>query len=128
LLTEREREVLEQVVAGKLNKQIAAALDVSERTIKTLRAQGMDKLGVASPAELGVLIRAASPRAGSLIGLAVAAGLMQGIACPLGKSGLPLFPAQARGVLPSVNYSDCEGLSVGPDSFAGSGRRRRTRR
>ena len=55
LLSEREREVLEQVVAGKLNKQIAAALDVSERTIKTLRAQGMDKLGVASPAELGVL-------------------------------------------------------------------------
>jgi FixJ family two-component response regulator len=54
LLTVRERDVLEQVVAGKLNKQIAAALDVSERTIKTLRAQGMDKLGVASPAELGV--------------------------------------------------------------------------
>lgn len=54
LLTVRERDVLEQVVAGKLNKQIAAALDVSERTIKTLRAQGMDRLGVASPAELGV--------------------------------------------------------------------------
>jgi FixJ family two-component response regulator len=31
--------VLEQVVAGKLNKQIASALQVSERTIKTLRAQ-----------------------------------------------------------------------------------------
>ena len=55
LLSARERAVLEQVVAGRLNKQIAAALDVSERTIKTLRAQGMDKLGVNSSAELGAM-------------------------------------------------------------------------
>ena len=48
--------VLEQVVAGKLNKQIAAALEVSERTIKTLRAQCMDKLGAATSAELGTLV------------------------------------------------------------------------
>lgn len=57
LLTARERAVLEQVVAGRLNKQIAAALDVSERTIKSLRAQGMDKLGVNSSAELGALFK-----------------------------------------------------------------------
>ncbi len=55
LLSPREQEVLEQVVAGKLNKQIAAALQVSERTIKTLRAQCMDKLGATSAAELGIL-------------------------------------------------------------------------
>jgi len=56
LLSAREQEVLEQVVAGKLNKQIAAALQVSERTIKTLRAQCMDKLGASSSAELGILV------------------------------------------------------------------------
>lgn len=56
LLSPREQTVLEQVVAGKLNKQIAAALEVSERTIKTLRAQCMDKLGASSSAELGILV------------------------------------------------------------------------
>lgn len=56
LLSAREQEVLEQVVAGKLNKQIAAALQVSERTIKTLRGQCMDKLGASSSAELGILV------------------------------------------------------------------------
>jgi FixJ family two-component response regulator len=56
LLSPREQAVLEQVVAGKLNKQIAAALQVSERTIKTLRSQCMDKLGVSSSAELGILV------------------------------------------------------------------------
>ena len=55
LLTAREHDVLEQVVAGRLNKQIAASLEVSERTIKTLRAQGMEKLGVTSSAELGAI-------------------------------------------------------------------------
>jgi len=54
-LTARENEVLEQVVAGKLNKQIAASMEVSERTIKTLRAQGLEKLGVTSSAELGAI-------------------------------------------------------------------------
>ena len=56
LLTPREQEVLEEVVAGKLNKQIATVLQVSERTVKTLRAQGMDKLGATTSAELGALM------------------------------------------------------------------------
>ncbi|MBE2262990.1 MAG: response regulator transcription factor [Burkholderiaceae bacterium] len=55
LLTEREKAVFEHVVAGQLNKQIADALDVSERTVKGLRARVMEKLGASSPAELGVL-------------------------------------------------------------------------
>jgi FixJ family two-component response regulator len=38
-------------------------LQVSERTIKTLRAQGMDKLGATSPPSWASLIRAAAPRA-----------------------------------------------------------------
>jgi FixJ family two-component response regulator len=51
-LTPREREVFAGVVAGKLNKQIAAELGTAERTIKAHRAQVMEKMQVASLAEL----------------------------------------------------------------------------
>jgi FixJ family two-component response regulator len=51
-LTPREREVLEQVAAGKLNKQIAAALGTVEKTVKVHRGRMMEKLGVRSVAEL----------------------------------------------------------------------------
>jgi len=54
-LTNREREVFERVVAGKLNKQIAGDLGIAERTVKAERAQVMVKLGVSSAAELGRL-------------------------------------------------------------------------
>ena len=54
-LTPREREVLEHVLRGKLNKQIAGELDASERTIKAHRANFMAKLQVASVAELAQL-------------------------------------------------------------------------
>ena len=52
-LTAREREVFELVVAGRLNKQIADALGIAERTVKAQRAQVMAKLGAANAAELG---------------------------------------------------------------------------
>ena len=55
-LSPREQEVLERVVAGKLNKQIADEFGVSERTVKSQRAQLMDKLGAGSSAELGALV------------------------------------------------------------------------
>ena len=55
-LSPREHEVLQRVVAGKLNKQIADELGVSERTVKSQRAMLMDKLGAGSPAELGALV------------------------------------------------------------------------
>ena len=51
-LTPREREVMEQVVAGKLNKQIAADLGTGEQNIKFHRSHVMRKLGVESVAEL----------------------------------------------------------------------------
>jgi FixJ family two-component response regulator len=51
-LTPREREVFAGVVAGKLNKQIAAELGTAERTVKAHRAQVMEKMQVASLAEL----------------------------------------------------------------------------
>jgi RNA polymerase sigma factor (sigma-70 family) len=51
-LTAREREVFARVSDGKLNKQIAAELGTSERTVKAHRAQVMSKLQVESVAEL----------------------------------------------------------------------------
>jgi FixJ family two-component response regulator len=54
-LTPREREVLDRVVGGRLNKQIADELGIAERTVKAQRAQLMEKLGAGSTAELGAL-------------------------------------------------------------------------
>ena len=51
-LTPREREVMCHVIAGKLNKQIAAALGTGEQNIKAPRARVMEKMGVQSVAEL----------------------------------------------------------------------------
>ena len=51
-LTPREREVLLQVVTGKLNKQIAGDLGIAEKTIKVHRGRVMDKMQANSVAEL----------------------------------------------------------------------------
>jgi len=51
-LTPREREVLSRVVAGKLNKQIAAELGTAEKTVKVHRARMMRKMQFDSLAEL----------------------------------------------------------------------------
>jgi FixJ family two-component response regulator len=51
-LTPREREVLTHVVAGRLNKQIAADLGTVEKTIKLHRGRMMHKVGVRTVADL----------------------------------------------------------------------------
>lgn len=51
-LTPRERQVLEHVIGGQLNKQIAFDLGTVERTIKVHRARVMAKMHVGSLAEL----------------------------------------------------------------------------
>lgn len=51
-LTPREREVMARVVAGRHNREIAAELAISPRTVEVHKARMMDKLGVASVAEL----------------------------------------------------------------------------
>jgi FixJ family two-component response regulator len=54
-LTPREREVLEGVVAGRLNKQIAASLEIALKTVKIHRGRMMEKMGAKSVAELVLL-------------------------------------------------------------------------
>ena len=51
-LTQREREVLELIIIGKLNKQIADVLGISIKTVEVHRARVMEKMGVNSLAEL----------------------------------------------------------------------------
>ncbi|MBR0696627.1 response regulator transcription factor [Bradyrhizobium lablabi] len=51
-LTPREREVFAHVVAGRLNKQIAADLGTVEKTIKVHRSRMMEKLGIRTVADL----------------------------------------------------------------------------
>jgi FixJ family two-component response regulator len=52
LLTQREREVLDLVVVGKANKEIAAALHLSPKTVEVHRAHVMEKMQASSVAEL----------------------------------------------------------------------------
>jgi len=52
LLTSREREVVDMVVSGMLNKQIAAKLGTAENTIKVHRSRAMEKMQAQSLAEL----------------------------------------------------------------------------
>ena len=51
-LTQREREVLEHVVAGRLNKQIAADIGISMATVKLHRGHVMQKMQAVSLAQL----------------------------------------------------------------------------
>jgi len=51
-LSAREREVLEYVIAGCLNKQIADALGIAQKTIKIHRGRVMEKMEVSSVAGL----------------------------------------------------------------------------
>ena len=69
LLTPREFEVMQLVITGMLNKQIAAELGTAEKTVKVHRGRVMQKLGITSVAEL------------------VRLGQRAGLATPVGANG-----------------------------------------
>ena len=61
-LTRRERQVMERVISGGLNKQIAASLGTAEKTVKVHRGRMMAKMGARSVAELvRIVARAGFP-------------------------------------------------------------------
>jgi len=64
-LTPREKQVMDGMVHGRLNKVIAAGLGIGEKTVKVHRARLMEKMGVRSVAELVPL----GARIGLTIGL-----------------------------------------------------------
>jgi two-component system, LuxR family, response regulator DctR len=55
-LSEREREVMLKVAAGKLNKIIADELHISMRTVEVHRAKVFAKLGVKSAPEVATML------------------------------------------------------------------------
>jgi FixJ family two-component response regulator len=55
-LTPRELDVLDQVVLGRLNKEIASELGITIRTVKEHRARVMEKMEANSLAELVTMI------------------------------------------------------------------------
>ena len=56
-LTDREREVMQRVIAGLPNKLVADELDISVRTVEVHRARIFEKMGVKSAVELANKIR-----------------------------------------------------------------------
>jgi FixJ family two-component response regulator len=73
-LTPREREVLEALAAGKLNKQIARDLGVVEQTVKFHRARIMERMHAKTVAELMHI----AARAGVGVGAGGPAGATDG--------------------------------------------------
>lgn len=60
-LTEREREIMKQVIAGYTCKEIARQLDISHRTVEIHRAHVMEKTGAANLADLARMYWIANP-------------------------------------------------------------------
>jgi FixJ family two-component response regulator len=73
-LTLRESQVLERIVAGRLNKQIADDLGISIKTVEAHRANIMEKLNANTVADLlKIALSAAAPAASAAAGTAAAA-------------------------------------------------------
>jgi DNA-binding CsgD family transcriptional regulator len=64
LLTPREHEVMEYVIAGRLNKQIAADLGISLKTVKAHRAKVMQKMVARSVPDLVAMCRSRGSKPG----------------------------------------------------------------
>jgi RNA polymerase sigma factor (sigma-70 family) len=60
-LSEREKQVMDQVVAGRHNREIAAELEISPRTVEVFKARMMEKMQARSVPELVKLVLEAKP-------------------------------------------------------------------
>jgi two-component system, LuxR family, response regulator DctR len=60
-LTNRERDVMDRILAGKYNKVIAAELDIAMRTVEVHRARIFEKMNVRSAVELAQLLAGSQP-------------------------------------------------------------------
>ena len=60
MLTDREREVVAEMINGDSNKEIARKLQISHRTVERYRQNALRKIGVRSVLELGGLVKAIS--------------------------------------------------------------------
>lgn len=114
-LTPRERQVMEQVVLGRLNKQIAAALGTGEKNVKVHRGRAMTKMGVESVAELVLL----ADRVG--IAMDVTLRISRGRRGP--ESDAPSEPRGVQGALSTSGFAD-RSLIVCPGSDKVSDRER----
>jgi two-component system response regulator DctR len=63
-LSEREMEVMERMIAGRLNKQIAGDLGIAMRTVEVHRARILEKMGVRNAVELAAVLGRAGGRDG----------------------------------------------------------------
>ena len=81
-LTPRERQVLGQLVSGKINKQIAAALGTAEKTVKVHRSRVMRKMHAGSIVELVKLASLAGIQSGMSDGISreIPSGIPKAIA------------------------------------------------
>jgi FixJ family two-component response regulator len=61
MLTARERQVLDRIVAGRHNREIAVELTISARTVEVYKARIMAKLGVTRIPELLKMVGALAP-------------------------------------------------------------------
>lgn len=106
-LTPRERQVLELVMAGLLNKQIAAELGAAEKTIKVHRGHIMEKMQVRRATELvGLLSRAES-------------SALRGFAAP---KQLEFAGAQQSGQLGSGRLGNGDRAMERLDGYTGDGK------
>src|ERR1017187_10301367 len=92
-LTQRELEVLQMIVDGKSNKEIATALDLSANTIAVHRANIMNSLGIHKTAELVVYaIRAGLVNVPGMAGLGSWSRLSSRLDLLARQSGAAAFP------------------------------------
>ena len=67
-LTPREREIVRLIVGGASNKQVASALDISERTVKGHLSNVFQKLGVTDRLKLVLYVTDGKPAAAAAVG------------------------------------------------------------